>query len=224
MYLPPSSTNDDRYAPTLAYGAPAPYAPAPHSTPAPYGAPAPYGPAPVAPYGAAYGCAPQAPQPMVQQPVPAYPAPGHPVNAGYLATTAPKPSGGGAARFAGVLALLGAVHMGVLLAATLDAGATGTVTGRTLAGLLLLAVGGILLLARKKAGRVLVILGCLQQLAAWVIGAVVLRHHLDVLSAALSSGDPYQLGWALSFVAALVFPVLTLILALSGSTRRWLAA
>ncbi len=167
---------------------------------------------------------------------------------------APRPATGGTAVTAAILALLGglAAFGGVVMyvANTLRFDSPwfgwGIVPGWTsivtvlllvidvIAGVMLLA-GAALILRRRKAGPVLVILGCLGEIGSFVLGGVStvlqlmdygipLSRQLDAVlgnsSINLILGADVDIPWAVSLLM-LVFPVLTFVLAVLPSTRRW---
>ncbi|WP_327148883.1 hypothetical protein [Nocardia sp. NBC_01329] len=187
------------------------------------------------------------PGPAYPAPAPGYPPPGYPPVGGY--GYVPPAPGGGTGITAGILALLGGVISSVsavsLLFFASSAGnsltngaalATGArrrttssssssggpdididldVNGFVLAmGIvqavlaLLLLIGGFLLLRRSNAGRTMVILGC---------SAAALLTIVSVLGQ--SSG-----GLIVGSLLGLVFPILTLVLAAVGATKRWIDA
>ncbi|MEU5409369.1 hypothetical protein [Nocardia asteroides] len=99
----------------------------------------------------------------------------------------------------------------------------------------LLLAGSILLFRRRKAGPTLVVLGCVGVFAAFVMSALsvvvqlvdyglpVGRHLGAVLGQSTFNGLftlEHEVSWFFS-VALLVFPVITFVLAILPSTRRW---
>lgn len=99
----------------------------------------------------------------------------------------------------------------------------------------MLLVGASLLLRRRTAGPVLVILGCLGVIGAYVLGALStvvqlmdyglpLSRQLEAIlgnsSINLILGADVDIPWAVSLLT-MVFPVVTFLLAVLPSTRRW---
>ncbi|MFT3716054.1 MAG: hypothetical protein QM774_08950 [Gordonia sp. (in: high G+C Gram-positive bacteria)] len=190
--------------------------------------------------------------PTVAHPVAAFAPQPHPIAAGYapmagavqytpapqfppvgpLAPVAPQVSGA-TAKAVGVLALLGVVHMLVLIATALGSEPAGVPTGyqhldtlQVVAGLVtlvFLGAGGILVFLRKQAGRYLVMAGCLLHLVAWIVRFVFIKKMVDDLV-----GDDlspaFAGGMGIGFVLTLAFPIVTLGLALAPATTRWFAA
>ncbi|WP_067836192.1 hypothetical protein [Nocardia lijiangensis] len=161
-----------------------------------------------------------------------YPPPGYPAYPpyGYV----PPPSGG-TAIMAGVLALLGGAYGGFTAISgffalqrledvrrSIGSSATGptetefyavVATSGGIAAMLLL--GGILLLARKGAGRTLIVVACTLAVIQGFVSLGVIED-----AGMLSESSAATVGLALG----VSLPLLTGILAAVGSTARWVAA
>ena len=137
---------------------------------------------------------------------------------------APKPSGVTAV-FAGVLALLGSAWQlfGVFWFGWLStAGSYASKTVGLTAGLLL-ALGGVLLLMRKPAGRVLCVLGA--ALVVLVKLAIIVLGFVPHPGFFLSIGGPRLVPIGppvIERILLFVPPILTIVLALLPATTRWL--
>ncbi|WP_040787814.1 hypothetical protein [Nocardia paucivorans] len=166
--------------------------------------------------------------------------PGYPAPAGYGYPYVPRPPSGGTAITAGILAIIGGV-VSLLIAvsgiiAAFDRRDSSLATGARrrgssssshsdvdvdidLSGIdglslflgvvaalvaLLLLIGGIMLLRRSGIGRIMVIVGCSVYLLMIVVGIARVGAFAGPLS--------------------VFFPVLTLVMASSGSTKRWIEA
>ena len=147
---------------------------------------------------------------------------------GYLP---PSPSGGTAIA-AGILALLGVIHMLVLFFAAVGANEADLPEGfapwitfqaaEAAISMVLLGVGGVMLLMRKALGRYLVYAGCLVHAAAWVVSYAATRQFLDDVALNSQMSEAYQAGLGIGFFIFLIFPLVTLGLAMAPSTGRWL--
>ncbi|MGV9670000.1 hypothetical protein ACWDPV_05325 [Gordonia sp. NPDC003504] len=146
-----------------------------------------------------------------------------------------QPVSRGTAIAASVLAFLGALHMLVSLVIAIwvfasddyyQTGATVVLLSISiiiyLAVLALLLTGGILFLRQKKIGRLLVVIGA---------GLVVAFQILDVIvtvAAGIGAGGAYGAGYAAGAgivgLLILIFPIVTIVLALIPPTTRWLNA
>lgn len=99
----------------------------------------------------------------------------------------------------------------------------------------MLLAGAAMIFRRRKAGPVLVILGCLGEIGTFVLGALStviqlldygfpLSRQLEAIlsnsSINLILGADVDIHWAVSLLT-MVFPVLTFVLAVLPSTRRW---
>ncbi|MFE3541451.1 hypothetical protein ACFXK0_00595 [Nocardia sp. NPDC059177] len=162
-----------------------------------------------------------------------------------------RPASGGTAVSAGVLAVLGAlVGVGGLISVLVRGGGSvlgiGLVPGwaSAVSGLvlfidavasILLFVGAVLVFRRRGAGPMLVALGCAGVVGAYVVAAVSVAVQLSEIGISIGRhleavfgqtnvnaivGEVVEVPWPVS-VLLLVFPVLTFVLAVLPSTRRW---
>lgn len=177
--------------------------------------------------------------PFVGVPVaPAISASAGPVATGHLPAL---PASGGTAITAAVFALLMGLYSGfeafgrfsllaLLSGASSYQGASSfntyltAVAVASAASALALIIGAILLLTRKSAGRGLIAVGCLIVIVETVVSAAAVYGFIKSFADGLGlqgswSGD--DVWYAVSVGVGLAGPLLTLILVLLGSTRRW---
>ncbi|MFZ2512695.1 MAG: hypothetical protein WAW85_16565 [Gordonia sp. (in: high G+C Gram-positive bacteria)] len=180
-----------------------------------------------------------------QQPYAQQPYLGHPQFAGQPYPSGPPVAPGPSAvtaRIAAVLALLGVIHMVVLLISTLgaelpddvaahvdhssfDFANTMQLIGAIVVGVLL-AAGGVMLLLRNAIGRWLVSAGCMIHIIVWVLLGLWLHSFLSdaAAEAGVQLDSAFAAGTGLGWFLVLIFPLVTLVLANVTSTARWLAA
>jgi hypothetical protein len=91
----------------------------------------------------------------------------------------------------------------------------------TVASTAALLLGGVLLLSRKRAGRTLIVLGCLIGIAESVVVWVAAASFLQSLSSLGDNSFGGALHVGMGTVIALAVPVATLVLALAPATARW---
>ncbi|GAC57972.1 hypothetical protein GOHSU_28_00270 [Gordonia hirsuta DSM 44140 = NBRC 16056] len=146
-------------------------------------------------------------------------------------------------RIAAILALLGVIHMLVLLVNTAGASVddisgltasqvdsietlnTAQLVTAILVGLLL-AAGGVLMLLRNVIGRWLVIGGCVLDIIVWLVVGIWLQQVLSDVSdrPGVELDTAYATGMGIAWFIVLLFPIVTLVLALVPSTTKWFAA
>lgn len=216
----------------------------PQSTPPPAPTPSSYPVTPDPYAGSSYPTS--SPDPYVAQQFTAPTAYSSPVSLG----TAPVAmgTGGGAALAAAILSVIGALWYGIdivrnwsaigYLFQSLDAlskfGSSGSVAAwaygaiaavvAEFAFVALLLLGAILLLARSSAGRVMVALGSLLVIAAnvyWMLAALQAVGWLNSLTYGSGSTGEFVAKILLNTGLPAVLAVATLILAMTGSAKRW---
>lgn len=182
---------------------------------------------PYGPYGQGFPGQPGYPQQPGYPPQPGYPGGQQPYPLAAAPHTAPSAATGIIAAVLSGLGGLANVVGGLLMAfgltamiteSTYDAGSgawTGliAITMLNIVAGVLLSVGTVMLLLRKAASRWIVVAGC----------AVSIVSSLISLSLAATIAD-YQYGGKGADVVGLVFPIVTIVLALLPSTAAWIRA